>query len=142
LLFALLQIFYPMSLGHLLATMAELGSTYLIFCVVANFTSIFSPVPLASGSLRPAHPKASVVLVQLGFMLLLPILIGVAVLPLGIEMICHFLGWLGGVPIYVICALPELGVVAWLYSLAIRSQGRMLHAREQRILEVVTTKVE
>jgi ABC-2 type transport system permease protein len=142
LLLAVAQALRPMRLDHFLATMAEMGSTYLIFCVAANLTSILAPVPLASGTLRPAHPKASVVLVRIAFLFLLPILIGVAALPLGIELVCHYFGWLDGVPIYLICALPELGVVAWLYGQAIRWQGGMLHAREQSILEVVTTKIE
>jgi ABC-2 type transport system permease protein len=140
LLLAVAQVLYTMRLDRFLATMV--GSAYLVFCIVANFTSILTPVPLSSGSLRPAHPKASVVLVQFLFFLLLPILISLAVLPLGIELLCHSFGWLKGVPIYLISALPELVVVAWLYGRVLQWQGRMLHSREQRIMEVVTTKVE
>jgi ABC-2 type transport system permease protein len=142
LLLVLVQVFYPMRLDHFLATMVELGSTFLIFCVVANLTSILAPTPLASGSLKPAHPKASVVLVNLLFLPLLPILVALAVLPLGIELVCHFFGWLRGVPIYLICALPELAMVGWLYGQAIRWQGGLLHAREQQIMDAVTSKVE
>jgi hypothetical protein len=110
--------------------------------MVANQASILAPVPLASGSLKPAHPKLTVVLVQLVVMLFLPVVIGIATLPLGFELLFDRLGWMSGVPLYLLCALPELGVVAWLYRRAIGWQGRLLQAREQRILAVVTTKVE
>jgi ABC-2 type transport system permease protein len=142
LLLVLVQVFYPMRVDHFLGTVVETGSSYLIFCVVANLTSILAPAPLAAGTLKPAHAKASVVLMNLLSLPLLPILIALAVLPLGLELVCHYLGWLRGVPIYLICALPELAVVAWLYGQAIRWQGGLLHAREQRIMEVVTSKVE
>jgi ABC-2 type transport system permease protein len=142
LLLAVAQVVYPMRIDHLLATVAELGSTFLIFCMVANLASILVPVPLASGSLRPAHPKAGQVLVHLILLPILPILIGLAVLPLGVELLLRHLGRLNAVPLYLICSLPELGAIAWLYGQVIGWQGRLLQAREQRILEVVTTRVE
>ncbi|MBI2840473.1 MAG: hypothetical protein HYX75_19310 [Acidobacteria bacterium] len=142
LMIAVVQVLYPMRIDHLLATLAELASTYLIFCVVANFTSIIAPQPLASGSLKPVHPKAIAVLVQFLFLLLLPILIGLSVIPLGAELLLDHFGRLGAVPIYLLCSLPELAIVVWLYGYILTWQGRMLQAREQRILEVVTTKVE
>jgi ABC-2 type transport system permease protein len=142
LLLAAAQAVYPMRIDHLLAAVAELGSTFLIFCMVANLASILVPVPLASGSLRPAHPKAGQVLVQLILLLVLPILIGLAVLPLGVELLLHHLGWMPAVPLYLICSLPELVAIAWVYRRVIGWQGRLLQAREQRILEVVTTRVE
>jgi ABC-2 type transport system permease protein len=142
LLLSVAQALYPMRIDHLLATVAELASTYLLFCMVANLVSILAPVPLASGSLRPAHPRASVVLVQLVLMVFLPILIALAVLPLGLELLLRRFGWLPAVPLYLICSLPELAAIVWLYRRVIGWQGRLLHAREQRILAVVTTKVE
>ncbi len=142
LMLAVVQLLYPMRIDHLLATLGEMGSSFLLFCIVANFTSILSPVPLASGSLRPAHPKAGAILVQFLFLAVLPVVIGLAVLPLGVELVVHHLGWLEGVPIYLLCTVPELGMVAWLYGRAIGWQGRILQRREQQILTVVTTKVE
>ncbi len=142
LLVALVQVVYPMRIDHLLATVAEVGSNYLIFCILANFTSILAPQPLAAGSLRPAHPRGIAVLLNFGFVLLLPVLMGLAGLPLGVELLLHHLGWFSAVPIYLICSLPELAVVMWLYRRLLVWQGRMLQEREQRILAVVTTKIE
>ncbi len=141
-LIAVVQVLFPMPIDHVLATVAELGAIYLLLCMVANLASILAPVPLASGSLRPAHPKAGVMVVRLGLVLTLPVLMGLAALPLGLELLVHHLGWLTTVPIYLLCALPELGVIAWVYGQVIAWQGNLLQSREQRILEVVTTKVE
>ncbi len=142
LLVALVQVVYPMRIDHLLATLAEIGSSYLLFCIVANFTSIVAPQAVASGSLKPAHPKAFAVLLSFGFVFVLPLLIGLAAFPLGVELLLHGLGLLKGVPIYLICSLPELGGVVWLYRRALVWEGRMLQAREQQILAAVAAKVE
>ncbi len=142
-LLAVAQVMYPARLDHLLATVAELGSTYLLFCIVANFVSILAPVPLASGSLRPAHPKAGVVLVQMAIMFVLPLLLALSVLPLGLELLLRHLGWLpAAVPLYLMLSFPELAAIVWVYGRVIGWQGRLLQAREQRILATVTTKVE
>jgi hypothetical protein len=73
---------------------------------------------------------------------ILPILMTLAILPLGLEVLLHHFDWLPGVLLYLISSFPELGLIVWLYGRTIGWQGRSLHAREQRILAVITTKVE
>jgi hypothetical protein len=142
-LLGITQLVYPMGIDHLLATVAELGSAFLLFCMVANLISILAPVPMASGSLRPAQPKLGMVLLQFGLTLLLPVLIGFSVLPLGLEMLLRNFGLLhNAVPLYLICSIPELALVLWLYGRVVGWQGLLLQAREQRILVAVTLKVE
>lgn len=148
----LLQALYPMSTTHFVATLAELGALFLICSLIGNFTSIFAPMPVAAGSLKPVHPKAIPILLQLLFFFLFPIIFGIAMFPLGLEILLHELaergfqfaqfGWLVAVPIYFLSALIQLAIVFWLYRVVIRWQGRLLQSREQKILSAVTSKVE
>lgn len=132
-----LQFAYPMQMDHFMAAMVQMVSMYLIFCVVMNFLSMLAPVAIASGSLRPARPKGMAILVHLlFFFLLLPIALGTTLIPLGIEFLFPAL------PVYFLLTLTEFAVVVYLYPRALGLQARILHAREQRILEIVAAKVE
>jgi hypothetical protein len=59
-------------------------------------------------------------------------------LPLGIELAVQYLGGIEGLPIYLVLSLVECAAVACIYGLLLGWQGSTLHAREQRILEIVT----
>ena len=48
----------------------------------------------------------------------------------------------GYIPAYLMLSILELLLVAHLYPMFLEIQGRMLRNREQRILEIVTAKVE
>jgi hypothetical protein len=139
---ALLQALYPMRVTHFLATLAELGSLFLICSLIGNFTSILAPMPVAAGSLKPVHPKWIPVMIQLMFFFLFPIVFGIAMLPFGLEVLLHQLGWLAGVPIYFLSSAVQLAIVCWLYCLVVRWQGKLLQRREQKILSIVTSKLE
>jgi ABC-2 type transport system permease protein len=132
-----LQAAYPMKIGHFMATMVQLIPMYLIFCFVMNFLSMLAPVAIASGSLRPARPKGMSILIHLlFFFFLLPIALGTTLIPLGLEFLFPYL------PVYFLLTLAEFAVVVFLYPRALDLQARILHAREQRILEIVAAKVE
>lgn len=139
---AIAQAVVPMRISHFFATLVELGSLFMILCVIGNFTSILAPMPVASGSLKPANPKLIPILLHLVFMFLFPIVFSIALAPLGLEMLLHHLGWLRPVPIYLIGAALELAAMIFLYRAIVAWQGDLLQAREQKILAVVTTKVE
>ena len=136
---AMLQVLYPMPKSHFLATLAELVALFLVCSMVGNFTSILAPMPIAAGSLKPAHPKAMTVVIHLLFFFLFPMIFGVAMIPLGLELL---LQRLTVIPIYFLGAMFQLAVVCWAYRAVIGWQGRLLQSREQKILSVVTSKVE
>jgi hypothetical protein len=139
---AIVQALYPMRITHLIASLAELVSLFLVCAVIGNFTSILAPMPVAAGSLKPAHPKWISVVIHMLFFFLFPMVFGVAMIPLGIEALLHHFGWLRAIPIYLIGALLTLAVAGFGYRLVIGWQGQLLEAREQRILSVVTSKIE
>jgi len=137
----LLQLAYPMRIDHSIAVLTQNVSMYLIFCIVANYLSILAPVAIAPGSLKPAKPKGMAILIHLAFFLLFPVAFSTTLLPLGIEFLLGRLG-VGYIPAYLMLSILELLLVAHLYPMFLEIQGRMLRNREQRILEIVTAKVE
>jgi hypothetical protein len=140
-LMVILQVFRPMRADHLAAMPFQFVTMYLISCVVMNLLSIFAPVHVPSGSLRPANPTVSTVLLQLvTLMLLLPTIQGLTLLPLGTELLMGLLGEPPRLPLALLLTILQCTLVAALYLLCLRWQGRLLQEREQRILERVTAK--
>jgi ABC-2 type transport system permease protein len=142
LVIVLVQVVYPMRIDHFMAVLAQMISMYFVFCLIANILSIIAPTPMASGSLKPAKPKGITILIHLAFFFLFPLALAPTLIPLGLEFLLSWLGWNARFPVYLLFSMAELVVVAYLYPLALSSQGDMLQSREQRILEIVTANVE
>ena len=139
----LIQVIQPMaSLDDLLATVPLTIAMYLVFCLMANFLSIYAPMPIAAGSLKPSRPKLVPVLLQLLAVLLIPFIQGPLLAPLAIQLLLEGFGIIEGWPIFLALALIECVIVIIFYRVALKWQGRILQAREQQILEVVMTKAE
>ena len=117
------QILCPMRLDHLLTMLPQYLSMFLVFCILSNLVSIYAPAHVAAGSLRPANPKLTTILLQtvvIGIML--PLTQAVILMPLGVEFLLRFFGWGVGVPIYLILSIVEW---RWLRSCTIcRSPGK------------------
>lgn len=139
---AVLQVFQPMRLDHFLAALPQFVTMYLLFCLLANGLSIFAPMPIRPGTLKPINPKGIPILLHIGFMFLFPLVMLPALLPLVAELVLEDLGWVHGVPICLPLSLVECAAVVGAYRLVLPWQGGLLQAREQRILETVTTRAE
>jgi hypothetical protein len=137
---AILQAVYPMRLDHFLATIPQLLSMYFLFCLLANWLSIFAPMRIAAGSLKPANAKMIPMLLQMAVVFLLPLVMLPTLLPLGIEFVLKPLGWTHGLPVCLVLSVLECLAVVGVYRLVLPWQGRLLQSREQTILQVVTTK--
>jgi len=137
-----LQILRPMRADHYLAILLQMIPMYLIFCLVGNLLSMIAPMPMAMGSMKPAKPKAMVILIQMAFMFVFPIALAPTLIPLGIEFLLSWTNTFAWFPAYLLFTIVEVVLVTWLYTVILEKQGRMLERREQKILEVVTTKVE
>jgi ABC-2 type transport system permease protein len=137
-----LQVLCPMRWDHFLAMIPQYVSMFLLFCLLANLLSIYAPVHVAAGSLKPSNPKLLTVLLQLVmFMFIFPLIQGLTLLPLGIEAVLKlFLGWPAIAPIYLVLSLAQCAVVILIYRFLLDLQGDLFQAREQRILEVVTNR--
>ena len=132
------QIAMPMRWSHFTATFFQLGTMYLVTCIVGNLMSILVPLAVASGSLKPTNLKFGSSLLQILIFLLAPLGMLPALLPLGIEiMFAGVSGW-GGVPIYLICSAGYLALMWFVYCRVVTYQGNLLRTRKWRILETIT----
>jgi ABC-2 type transport system permease protein len=139
---AAVQVLCPMRVDHFVAMFPQYLSMFLLFCLVTNLVSIYAPFPIAPGSLKPANPKATTVLLQMVMtFILIPLTQGPTLLPLGLEVILRRLGWPEAAPICLVLSLVECGVVVLIYLLSMELLGDRLQAREQAILDTVTKRV-
>lgn len=138
-LLAIVQVFCPLGLDHFLGMFPHFVSMYLLFCIFTNLMSIYTPVHVAAGSLKPSNPTTSTVFLQLlMFFFLFPLTQAPTLMPLGVEMFLRFMGWTAGVPVYLLLCLIECAVVIVVYHFSLIWLGDLLQAREQKILESVT----
>ena len=140
--FIVLGTVYPLRVDHYPAALAQMLSTYLILCMLSNVLAILTPIPLAPGSLQPAKIKAGPVLMQMLVMMLLPVFLLPVLAPYGLEVLLDELDVVKGVPISLAGSLLMLGLALLMYRWVLRWQGDWLMAREQKILEVVTSRAE
>lgn len=138
----LVEVLYPMRPGYFLAALPQLLMMYLLFCLLANSLSIFAPLPIRSGSLKPVNPKAIPLLLHIAFAMLFPLALLPTLLPLGVALILDGAGWNWAALLCLVLSLAECAAVVWLYRLGLGWQGSLLQAREQKILEIVTAKVD
>jgi ABC-2 type transport system permease protein len=140
-LLTIVQIVCPLGLDHFLGMFPHFLSMFLLFCMFTNLMSIFTPVHVAAGSLKPSNPTFTTVLLQMVmFLVLFPLTQAPTLLPLGIEMLARFMGWTAGVPIYLLLCLIECAVVVFIYYFSLIWLGELFQAREQKILDSVTKR--
>ena len=140
-LLVIVQIVCPMRLEHFVGMVPQYLSMYLLFCIFTNFFSIYAPVYIAAGSMKPSNPKLMIVFLQIVmFMFLFPLTQGVMLLPWGIAAVLELSGWVQDVPVFLILSVLTCAAVVFLYRLSLVWQGSLLQAREQSILETVTSR--
>ena len=127
---------------HLAAVLIQILPIYLLFCMSGNIISILAPIALKSGSGMPASHQGIRTFGQMVFMLLVPIPIGLTLIPLGVEILLFSLSWLIHFPFFLTLSLAQAILVIWLYRKALNWQGRLLQQYEQKILEIIGAKGE
>jgi hypothetical protein len=140
--FVVVGAIYPMRADHYPAVLAQILSTYFVLCMLCNLLAILTPIPLAPGSLQPASIKATPILMQMLMMMLLPVAMVPILAPYGLEVLLDELNVVKGVPIALPLSLVVLVLVGLLYRWVVGLEGRLLAAREQKVLEVVTSRAE
>jgi hypothetical protein len=111
-----------------------------VLCLVGNYTSIVLPTAVRAGTLRASTSTLSGSLLRLLAALGLTTALVPLFIPLGLDLLLHGFNLGRLVPVYLILAALELSVLVMAYRLLLVSQGSLLQAREQKILEAVTTK--
>jgi ABC-2 type transport system permease protein len=133
---------FPMRFDQYPAALLQLISTYLIFCLLANILSILAPMAIAPGSMKASNVKIVPVLLQLAFMMMLPIVFLPAMLSVGTETLLNEVAGTNGWPISLALSIVTLPLVVLIYRKVITLEGDWLLSREQKVLEVVTSKSE
>ena len=72
-------------------------------------------------------------------MLLVPIPLGLTLIPLGLEALFWAMHWVPSSPYLVFAALQAV-IAVWLYRIALEWEGDLMQRREQQILEIVATR--
>ena len=133
---------FPMRIDHYPAVLAQILAAFLVLCMMSNVLAILTPIPLAPGSLQPAKIKAGPILLQMLVMMLLPLALLPVLAPYGLEVLLDQTDVVKGVPISLPLSLLVLAVVVLVYRWVVGLQGDWLMAREQKVLEVVTSRAE
>jgi ABC-2 type transport system permease protein len=136
------QWMHPMRLDHLAAVLLQTIPMYLLFCLTGNILSILSPITLKPGSGQPAPHQGIRVVFQMLFMLVVPVLIGFTLLPLGVEALFAFMKWASWFPAFLVLGMAQVAAILWLYRVTLNWQGGLLQQHEQKILEIVASRVE
>jgi hypothetical protein len=108
--------------------------------LLANGLSILGPIHIAAGSLQPSNAKMIPVLLQMVFLMVLPLVLLPVLLPFGAEFLLADLTDFRSAPVALVLSLLLLPSVVLLYRWVLTLEGEWLAAREQAILEVVTGK--
>jgi len=137
-----LQVFTPLRWDHFLASIAQFVSMYVLYCLLANWLSIFAPMPIAAGSMRPTNAKFFPIILHVMFTFAFGAVMAPTLAPLGIEFLLRQLGTATWLPACLVLSLALCVGVLSLYRLLLPLQGDVLQSREQQILETVTTKAE
>src|SRR5262245_34191043 len=124
-----LQIVTPLRWDHFLATLPQFVSMYFLYCVLANWLSMFAPMPIAAGSLRPTNMKFVPLLLHFAFTFAFVAVMVPTLAPLGIEFLLRQAGWAIWVPVCLILSLALCAGVLLLYRLLLPLQGELLQAR-------------
>ncbi len=131
---------FPMRADHYPAVAALLVSAYLLLCLTANALSILAPIPIAAGAVQPSNIRAIPMLLQMAFLMTLPIVLTPVFVPFGVEVLLAEVAGVRGVPVALVLAVPVLAATVLVYRWVLTREGEWLAGREQAILEVVAGK--
>ncbi len=130
----LMQVFLPLGFLHFLGACFQLGSAYMLLCLLWNLISILAPIRLKDTGMKPANANFKNFLLHFVAMFLVP----VSLTPLLAPAILEFLFDWQETPAFAGLHLIGLIAIAIAYRWMVSKQGDLLQEREQRILDVLT----
>lgn len=134
---------FKLGLSQFATAVIQILTMFLLYCMMTNICSIYAPIAIPSGTLKATRPGMTVLVILLGCMMVSPVVLGLpAILPLMVELILADIYGITSVPVSLVLSLVILVVVAFCYRHILIWEGRLLAARERRILEVVTAATE
>jgi len=137
-----IQIISPMRIDRFLTVVPQFVSMYLLFCLITNFLSMYGPMPVSAGSIKPTNAKLVPFILHVASVFVFPIVVGPTLIPIVVELVLEWMGVARGWPIGLGLTFLECVAVVWAYLVLLKLQGQQLQSREKAILEIVTTKAE
>jgi ABC-2 type transport system permease protein len=132
----------PMRPDYLAAVLIQTIPVYLLLSLAGNLLSVLSPIALKPGSGQPSAHQGARVLFQMLFILIVPIPISFTLIPFGIHALFSYMKWATWFPTFLFLEMLQCAIVMWFYRLALNWEGDLLQRREQKILQIVSSKSE
>ncbi len=137
-----LECFRPMRIDWFFAALFQAVGMYLLFCLMANIVSIVSPLPIAAGAMQPSQVRFTQILAHMGLMMAYPFVLAPLLLPIGIELLLSEITGIRVLPIALPLMLCFVAIIVYVYDRGLGLLGRFLALREQKVLQMVTSKLE
>lgn len=141
-LLILLAAIRGLSWDLVLAGLFQFISGFLILSILGNWASVLLPYRIAPGSIKRNRMPFKASLVILACHAVLPVLLAPILIPSLIQVWWHHFGRAMHLPISLIFSCGLLGLSLLGYHGALRSQGKLLFAREAKVLATVTTSLD
>jgi hypothetical protein len=121
------------------AAVFQLATLLLLGSLAGNLLSILVPFRIEAGSMKPTKMPAVAMLVMVLFQLLFPLAMLPVFVPPLIELLWQLAGWPALIPVNLILSVLLATLTAMLYWQTLEPTGRLLHRREVKIHNPVTT---
>ena len=136
-------VYFGMSVDKFLCAVILSASILPPFCLLTNVMAIVTPFPLAAGSIQPKQFNLVPIFFSLALSMLMPLMTGLVLLPLGIEwLLDQFVKSTSVVPFAFLLSIPWLGGSLFLYRWLLPWEGKLFANREKELLRIVTSKIE
>lgn len=142
LVLSLMGLFFHAATTTFLTGLAQSVAGYALFALLSNYMSILVPYRYSMNSLQAKKLKPIAFLGALGSMIVWPLIVLFIAVPPALQFLWVFLGLPPWIPLNVISGLILAAIACWLYWLILPAQGKLLHRRELKILQEVTTESE
>ena len=142
LILAFMQFVLWVPLSNVTGLLLQTAAIYLMYCMTGNMISIWFPAAVVSGSLKPASANSKVIIAQVAFGLLFPIMWLPALAVYGIHVLLGAFLPIPYVPTFLLLSGVQLLLTTVVYLRVLRWQGAKLQEREQIIVQAVADRPE
>jgi ABC-2 type transport system permease protein len=139
---SMLLTFGKVSALILVPAVLQMASAFLIACVTGNLISILAPYRVNPGSTKASKMTALRGLLQAVTQLSFPLTLVPVVIPAALDYLFRRFSILPWLPVFGIASFIVFAGCVAAYALLLPTIGRLLQAREQKILLIVTRELE
>ncbi len=132
----------PVDPLNLVGSLFQIVIAFLLACLAGNWTSIYFPIAMVPGAGKPVQVSFATMIVQMLVVMSCPLVVAPGCVFFALEWAIKQYFHLTIFPAYAVLSFIEMCFVLSAYRYALPRQGAMLHSRETKILEVLTTTAE